>query len=395
MLYNILIKEVAEIHMKPNCKFTINSIFVALPIILSIIIIMFFLPACDNAKPIKIGFVGGLTGKYYDLGVSGRNGVVFALEEINKKGGIRGRKVELIIKDDMQDVKVLEKSVSELLKEGAVAIIGPFTSGMSLIALPLINEGKIVMISPTATSSKLAEKDDHFIKINSNISVFSEPLADYASNKKGLKNISAIYDLHNRAYSEEFLATFKSRFQKNGKRVISETGFAHSEKISYLKLSHELLKNNPDGILIIANTFDTSMICQQIRKVNPRIPIFSSPWAMTTDITSLGGKSVEGLIFGHSYFPDIDIPLFKEFKMNYEKRFGREPDFVSVKGYDAANMLFMVLAEIQNSKNLKEAIIKKQRFKGVAGDLEINEYGDITEKGFIVIINDGRFVRLH
>lgn len=392
LFYNILSeKQDIEILMKPYAKYFTKATS-ALPAVIAIII-MLFLPACDNKKPIKIGFVGGLTGKYYDLGVPARNGVILAVEEINKKGGIKGQKIQLIIKNDMQDAKVLQKAVAELIEEGVTAIVGPVTSGMSLIALPQINEKKVIMISPTATSSKLSGRDDYFIKINSNVTVFSEPIAEYASNKIGLKSLAVIYDLNNRAYTEEFLRTFKSRLEKKNS-LVREFSYDSSENISYTDLSRKLLASNPDGILIIANTFDTAMLCQNIRKLNSRVPLFSSPWAMTKDIIPLGGKSVEGLIFGHTYSPNIEVPLFKDFRKNYEMRFGREPDFASVKGYDASNLLFSVIADTPNIKNLRETIIKKQRFKGIAGDFEIDMYGDIAEKGHIIIINDGKLTKL-
>jgi len=377
--------------MKNYIKSAVKAIYFLSAVVL--IIITLFLPACDNAKPIKIGFVGGLTGRHYGLGVSARNGAILAAEEINKKGGINGRKVQLIIKDDMQDAKVLQKVFAELLDEGVVAVIGPVTSGMSLIVTPLINERRTVAISPTATSSKLAEKDDYFIKINSNVSVFSEIMADYIVNKKKLKRIAVIYDLYNRAYTEEFLTTFKSKFTiKDG--IIQEFSYNSSEKLSYSELSRKLISNNPDGILMITNTFDTAMLCQHIRKLNSRIPLFSSPWAMTEDILSSGGKSVEGLVFGQTYVPDTDNPELNEFRKKFKGRFSREPDFASVKAYDAANMLFSVIPLSKNKETLKDTIIKRQRFKGVAGDLVLSKYGDIEEKAFLVTINDNRFIRL-
>ncbi|MGM0611741.1 MAG: ABC transporter substrate-binding protein, partial [Thermodesulfobacteriota bacterium] len=61
---------------------------------------VFFLFACGERNKILVGFSGPLTGKYSDLGVQGRNGVTLAIEEINAQGGLNGRKLELIPKDD-------------------------------------------------------------------------------------------------------------------------------------------------------------------------------------------------------------------------------------------------------------------------------------------------------
>jgi branched-chain amino acid transport system substrate-binding protein len=75
---------------------------------------------CEKKKePIKVGFVGGLTGRLSDLGSGGRNGVMLAVEEINNAGGISGRPVELITKDDKQDPEVAVKVDKELIDERA------------------------------------------------------------------------------------------------------------------------------------------------------------------------------------------------------------------------------------------------------------------------------------
>ncbi len=81
-----------------------RNIFSGIPAIVAMALIAVILFSCQREKPpFKIGFVGGLTGRYSDLGVSGRNGAMLAVEEINENGGIRGRKILLIAKDDRQD----------------------------------------------------------------------------------------------------------------------------------------------------------------------------------------------------------------------------------------------------------------------------------------------------
>jgi branched-chain amino acid transport system substrate-binding protein len=85
--------------MKRGRDFFFAAFSVALLVFLTILF-----SSCQREKPqIKIGFAGGLTGRYSDLGTAGRNGANLAVEEINQTGGIRGRQVLLISKDDKQD----------------------------------------------------------------------------------------------------------------------------------------------------------------------------------------------------------------------------------------------------------------------------------------------------
>ena len=86
------------------------------------------LGACSPPPPIKIGFIGGLTDRNSDNGQSGLNGVILAVEQFNRAGGVDGRLVELLPKDDAQDKAVAAKSSEELVAAQVEAVVGPFTS---------------------------------------------------------------------------------------------------------------------------------------------------------------------------------------------------------------------------------------------------------------------------
>ncbi len=349
---------------------------------------------CETKKPVKIGFAGTLTGRHYDLGISGRNGAMLAVEEANKKGGINGQKIELIVKDDKYDPQVSVSVDRELIDQGVIAIVGHMTSDMSKAVLPLINEKKIVMISPTVASPLFNGIDDYFIKVNSTSKDEALKNADFAYHKLNLRRISAVYDSSNQDYTQEWLSAFKSDFEGLGGEVVSTIAFNSNENTSFSGLAHRLLASRPHGIVIIANALDTSHICQQIRKINSHTPILSSLWGMTIDILSHGGKAVENVVFSHIFRPADATQQYLDFKKNYIERFGREPDFAAVKSYEAINI---ILSSIENSKDiadLKKLILKKKKFKGLQGDFEINEYGDVQNKTFLITIKENQFVTI-
>ena len=105
-------------------------------IILGVLILL----SCTPPEPIRIGFVGGTSGRVADLGIAGRDAVVLAVELRNQTGGVAGRKVDLLIKDDEQNPEVAQRVVRELIDQGAVAIVGPMTSAMALAVVPIANE---------------------------------------------------------------------------------------------------------------------------------------------------------------------------------------------------------------------------------------------------------------
>jgi branched-chain amino acid transport system substrate-binding protein len=213
----------------------------------------------------KIGFVGGLTGRSSDLGIQGRNGVILAIEEINAQGGIKGRPLQLITKDDKQDPQTAVKVDGELIDAGVVAIIGHMTSTMSEAALPLVNRRKMLMISPTSSANALTGIDDYFLRVISPSRQLTDHQAAYGFKDMKLRRVAAVYDLSNRAYSEEVIANFKSEFERLGGKVSSLNTFTAGTDVNFRNLVRKILHGRPDGILISAGAVDTAMICQHIR----------------------------------------------------------------------------------------------------------------------------------
>lgn len=121
-----------------------SAYMVFLPLVLSI-----FVLACQRNEPVKIGFTAALSGRFSDSEVKARNGVRVAADQLNENGGILGRKVEIIVKDNKNDTSLNKQVISELIDEGVIAIIGPLRSNMAQSTLSAIDEKNILLISPT------------------------------------------------------------------------------------------------------------------------------------------------------------------------------------------------------------------------------------------------------
>ena len=119
------------------------------------------LGACGPKEPVRIGFIGELTGNSADLGEAGRNGAMLAIETINLAGGINGQRVELLARDTGSTPESATRSADELLDAKVVAVIGPMTSGMTKAILPAHEAAKVVLISPTATAISLSGQNDY------------------------------------------------------------------------------------------------------------------------------------------------------------------------------------------------------------------------------------------
>jgi branched-chain amino acid transport system substrate-binding protein len=347
---------------------------------------------CEKKEdPIKVGFVGGLTGRLSDLGTAGRNGVILAVEEINSSGGINGRPVRLIIKDDKQNPEVTLRVDRELVDEGVVAIIGHMTSSMSMVAVPFVNKQKILMISPTTSTNKVTGIDDYFIRMMPPNKSETYHLARHAFKVMGLKKMAAIYDLSNRAYTEGYLNNFRNAFESLGGKIIYVETFTSGKNVDFVKSADSLLKPGPEGVLIVTGGPDAAMISQRIRMTGSKVPIFSCGWAMTADFIHDGGPAVEGVVLSTLFDRKSRQKAYLEFRERFEKRFGDTPDFAAANGYEAAFALFKALSKNADPQELKATILQQDTFEGLQGDFKVDQYGDPQRKRFLVTVLKGQF----
>jgi hypothetical protein len=125
------------------------------------LIISALLVACFSREPIRLGFLGGLSGRVADLGIGGRDGALLAIELRNASGGVGGRLLELIAEDDQQDTETAKRAVSRLINNKVVATIGPMTSAMAVATVPLANTTQRLMV----TTPDLVRMDDYFLRV--------------------------------------------------------------------------------------------------------------------------------------------------------------------------------------------------------------------------------------
>lgn len=174
-------------------------------------------------EPILIGFVGGTSGRVADLGIAGRDAVLLAVELRNQAGGVAGRKVKLLIKDDEQQPEVAERAVRELIDRGVVAIVGPMTSAMAIAVVPIADEAKVLLMSPTASTDALAGLDDYFFRVNASTLDNASRIARYHLDQHATRRLAVAYDLRNQSYTESWLEGFRATYVQGG----GEAGQSH------------------------------------------------------------------------------------------------------------------------------------------------------------------------
>ncbi len=363
-------------------------------IILLIICISSFiyLYGCSKEnETIKIGVLGTMTGVNSDLSVSGRRGIEIAVDEINKAGGLDGKKFQLVIKDDKNDSQLAVNLVNEFIDEKIPVIIGPYTSGMIVNYMSYLKDRNILFLGPTISSDSLSDIDDNFIRFIATTKEQAIALTDMAKKNNNNKFV-VLYDIENKGFNNSLYNNFKKFLEKNGGEIIETKAYTSNSKVDYLWLAKEIAESKAEALFLISNSADGAAITQQLRKISCQIQIYASLWSNTTDLIKKGGAAVEGMFIVGAIDLNDKSSAFVKFEENYIEKYGDEPSFSSVFSYEIAIALLQAMEQGPDLKpsTIKDNIIKIKKFNGLHGEYEVNKFGDNTREYMIFRIENGK-----
>lgn len=352
----------------------------------------FLLFGCGQQEPLKIGFIGGLSDRNSDNGQSGLNGATLAVEQFNRSGGVDGRLVELIARDDAQAPETAEKAAKELVDAKVEAVIGPFTSGMAEVIVPITGQAGIFQISPTITSMAFYGKDDNLFRINRTT---RDNAQEYAKVMVGLgqRNIAVAYDLRNRNFTESWLNEFRTAIAREQATLAATVPYESAADTDFAKIVGEMLAAKPDSLFFISGALDVARFAQAARRQAPALPIGAAEWAATEQLIDLGGEFVEGLLIVQNYDREDQSGRYRDFAEAYFKRFQRPPGYSSVSAHDAATVVLTALKQRKHGETLKDAALRAGPYQGLQQEIAFDKNGDTRRRVFFRVIRMGSYAK--
>ena len=349
------------------------------------------LSGCGEPEPIRLGFIGGLSGVNADLGTAGRNGVQLAVEQANAAGGILGRPLQLIIKDDRLDPEQGKQVTGELLDAGVAAILGPMTSAVAMAVAPLANEAQVLMMAGTVSTDALSGQDDYFFRTIGTHVEHARQLAQYLVERRGVKSANLVLDLRNQAYSESWSRHFSGFFQAHGGVTQEMVGFTSTAQTDYAALAAQALHGQPQVVLLITSPLDAALLSNQLRQLQPATLLATAEWAGTGRLVELGGKAVEGVIVPNFIDMHSRQPAFQAFRQAYLQRFGLEPGFPALTTYNATQVLLLAIAGQARNEPLKQTLLRQREYPGLQGPIQFDDFGDTQTPSYLTVIRNGQY----
>lgn len=349
------------------------------------------LGACGNRRPVRIGFLGGLSGRVADLGIGGRNGAQLAVDDVNAAGGIGGRPLELVVRDDEHSADVAQRRLNELADAGVSLVVGPMTSSVAVAIAPLASARGVVLISPTAATHELSGKADAFFRVIGDATGGAAQQVEYLY-ALGRRSIALAADHQNKAFTESWSQAALQRFTALGGRVALSLAFQSTPGLDYSDIAQQLAGSGADVVLVVASAADTAVVLQQLRRLDANVQFATSSWAGTEQLIALGGRAVEGTIVPQYFDRASSAPAYRRFADRYRQRFGDEPGYPAVNGWDAVMLGVEALRRAGEGAPLIDAMRALRSHAGLQRELILNEYGDSKAAMFLTRIERGRFV---
>lgn len=342
--------------------------------------------------PIKIGFIGPLTGDAASIGESMKNAVAIAIEEINNSGGVNNQLLEVIYEDGKCTGKDATNAAQKLVNVDKVKfIIGGACSGETLGAAPVVESAKVILISPMSSSPDITDAGDYIFRTFASDASSGNKIAE-AVIDAGHKNVAVIAEQTD--YSQALRRVFEEKFKALGGTITISEAYTSSTKDFRTQLA-KMEATSPDAIYLIPQTPQSGeVLLRQIKEAGITTPKFSNELA-TTDSLIKSGLS-EGIVYAEVSF-DEDSPLSKEFFDKYIAKYEvvdpNTPPIYITSTYDAVNLLKEMIEKYGNdSEAVKEGLYKVNNYAGVSGPLTIDENGDAVIEYELKMIKDGKSV---
>lgn len=163
-------------------------------------------------------------------------------------------------------------------------------------------------MSPTVTTEGLSGMGDYFCRVFSAAREYASRSAQYQIESATMKRVAAVNDLGNQSFTENWPTNFRTVFVHHGGEMLRTQTFVSGSGANFLQIARELLEAHGDGILIVAKSMDSAILCQQIPKLDAQIPVILADWGATERLIELGGRAVEGVTVVETFDRNCGAP---------------------------------------------------------------------------------------
>lgn len=359
------------------------------------------LPAwAQDKSPLKFGLAMPLTGSQSAYGKDQVTASQWAVEGINAKGGVQGRKLEMIVLDTQADAQVGINAVNRLVSVEKVPVFITAWSAVVKAVAPIANREKVLELSIGANSPDIATLGDYVYTTFPLADVDVNAVARFSRQKLGKKTAAVLYI--NNDTGVEAAKVYREAFEKSGGKVVAYEAY-DPKATDYSGMLLKVRASNPEMVHIHGLITDIPQVIAQMRQLGLQQRVSTYSAGYNPNIVKQLGAAAEGLIVT-SLAPGVkDNPEVGAYIERWKKQEGRVPNGLPYTQYlyDAPVMVAQMFDWLLKNKlpltgeNMRRAMLTIKRFKlPMTGTVEVSDTHRVVKPVYLLTVEKGSFVPL-
>ena len=347
------------------------------------------------ADTIKVGVAGPHTGDLAPYGLPTKDAAEMVVADVNAKGGVNGKQVELMIVDDQCKPEIATNVATKLVSEGVNIVIGHVCSGATKAALGIYKDAKITVISPSATNPPLTKSGEYpnFYRTIAADDDQGKLAAAFVTDKLKAKKIAIIHDKGD--YGKGFADFSKEAVEKGGKAKIVMYEGIQPGAMDYSAVIQKLRAEGADAVIFGGYHPEASKLLSLMGKKKIKVPFLGPDGIKGDGFLKIAGKDAEG-VYATGPMDVSKFPLNVKAHDEYKAKFGKEPGTFFDQGY-AATLAALNAIKVAGGTDydaLAKAL-KSSTIETTVGKIKFDARGDAEGVGFSVYqVKNGAFAEV-
>ncbi|HKL01639.1 MAG TPA: branched-chain amino acid ABC transporter substrate-binding protein [Desulfotignum sp.] len=348
------------------------------------------------ADTVKVASAGVISGDLAPYGISALRGAEIAVEDLNAKGGILGKKIELLVGDDVCKPEVAVNIATKLVSDGAQMIVGHVCSGATIAANKIYKDANLLIASAASTSDALTFTGEHpnFFRTIANDGAQAILMTEFVKNELKPKKVALIHDKGD--YGKGQMELVRDNFEKLGGVEIVLFEGVTTGAMDYSAIVQKIKRSDAEVTMWGGYHSDASKIVQLLKKKRVDTTFFGADGIIGDNFTNLAGKYAEG-VYATGPNDTSGNALYQELSAKHQKKYGEDPGTFFHNGYACVQAL---AAAAEKAGTLDYDAMRAAMFEitidSPLGPIGFDEKGDVVGAGFSVYkVIDGQYQQVN
>jgi len=335
------------------------------------------------AEKIKVGVLLPLTGSQAKFGEIERRSMEMAAAEINGKGGVNGKEIELVFEDDTGKPDVGRSAVEKLISQDKVPVItGGYSSSVTAAATPVAQQFKVPFVICTGSADDITEKGyDYVFRINPAASEYPDAVTSFLKNvAKDVKTVALLYE--NSAFGQSSSKSFEKLAAGLGLKIVVKEGY-QAGAIDFTPLLTKVKAANPDMIYMVSYVMDASLLMRQSKElaINPAMFVGGGAGFTLPEFAKSAGDASNYVYSATLWVETLPFPGAKEYFKNFSKRYNSDTEYHGAEAYSAIYVVADALKRAKSitPKDVRDALATTD-MKTAFGPVKFISYGKKTQQ---------------